>query len=124
MIQKLSDFWTKPVAEHLAKTGVVVGRSKRPWQRLGTQVEQRLALRLIALSIGWCSAITLAWTGSPAWIWVGGGLLLSIGHGVSWRFRGQRSVPRAALVGAALGSATSSSIPSRAPIMAIVHGEA
>ena len=77
-------------------------RLNRPRRRFVARVEQRLALRLIALSIGWWCALTLAWTGSPAWIWAGGGLLLSIGHGVSWRFKGQGSVLRAALVGAAV----------------------
>ena len=102
MNPKLLEFRTIIVANYVAKTGAANARLKRPRHRFAARVEQRLALRLIALSIGWWSAITLAWTGSPAWIWVGGGLLLSIGHGVSWRFRGQASVLRTALVGAAV----------------------
>ena len=98
----LPDSWTNIVAKYMAKRGRATASLKRPRHRFVARVEQRLALRLIALSIGWWSALTLAWTGSPAWIWVGGGLLLSIGHGVSWRFKGQRSVLRAALVGAAV----------------------
>ena len=69
------------------------------------RVEERLSLRILVLALGWWVAFSLGWTGAPVWVWVGGGMLLSVGHALSWRSRHTRSLVRSALVGmAVLGS--------------------
>jgi transglutaminase-like putative cysteine protease len=63
-----------------------------------TQLEESLALRLVALALAWWADLALAWTGAPAWVWMAGLTTVTLGHVFSWKLRNWSSPIRATLV--------------------------
>lgn len=63
-----------------------------------TQLEESLALRVVALALAWWANLALAWTGAPAWVWMAGLVLVTLGHVFSWKMRNWSSPIRATLV--------------------------
>ena len=61
-------------------------------------LEDRISLRVLVLVLAWWVAISLAWVGTAHWIWFGSALLLTVGHGFSWRYRNHHSVFRSAII--------------------------
>lgn len=63
-----------------------------------TQLEESLALRLVALALAWWADLALAWTGAPVWVWMAGLTMVTLGHVFSWKMRNWSSPIRATLV--------------------------
>ena len=61
------------------------------------RVEESWRLRTLALAYLWLAALGLVWTGGSPWLWLVGALG-TLGHWLSWRWRGQPSRLRSLLI--------------------------
>ena len=62
-------------------------------------VEESFALRAIALALAWWVILSSAWVGTPTWMWAGAGLMVTLGHAMSWLQRRTRLPLRSMVIG-------------------------
>ena len=62
-------------------------------------VEESFALRAIALALAWWVILSSAWVGTPTWMWTGVGLMVTLGHAMSWLLRRMRLPLRSMVIG-------------------------
>ena len=62
-------------------------------------VEESFVLRAIALALAWWVILSSAWVGTPTWMWAGAGLMVTLGHAMSWLLRRTRLPIRSMVIG-------------------------
>ena len=62
-------------------------------------VEESFALRATALALAWWVIVSSAWVGTPTWMWAGAGLMVTLGHAMSWLQRRRRLPLRSMVIG-------------------------